>query len=277
MPRWVPALPFQERDQLPISAADVFKAMQTQARVVWALMLRETLSRYGDFKIGFLWAFIEPFLTVMVFVLVFAATRTDSPGGMPLIQFMLTGFVSFSLFKDPLSQMQGAVAQNKNILAFPQVTTFDVLTARALLEAAISTFVLAFMLSMAHLFGYHSNIENPLGVVAVLALMAIMGTGLGFLIASIEPIIPSLRKIVNVLTGRPLFLGSGLFYVAESIPSQVREYFLYNPVLHCMELLRSEYFYEFDTAYGSWSYVIAWAFGSLAIGLAAHRGLRRKI
>lgn len=278
MPRWVPAWPsFQERERLPITRADVFKALQTQARVIWALMLRETISRHGDYKIGFLWAFIEPFLTVMMFVLIFSATRTDNPGGMPLIQFMLVGIVSFSLFKDPMNQMINAITQNRTILAFPQVTTFDVLASRALMEVAITTFVLAFMLSMAHLLGYKSHIENPLGVLAVLGLMASIGIGLGFLIASIEPIVPSVKKIIAIVTGRPLFITSGLFFIAESVPAQARQYLLYNPILHCMELLRSEYFMEFDSEYGSWGYVTVWAFGSLAVGLSAHRGLRRKV
>lgn len=286
MPRWVPtmpslpsvpAFPIETRERPPITLADIFKAMQTQARVVWALMLRETISRYGDYKIGFLWAFIEPLMTVMVFVAIFGAMRSDNPGGMPLIPFMLTGIVSFSLFKDPLSQMQTAISQNKNLLAFPQVTTFDVLVSRALMEVAIAAFVLAFMLGMAHLFGYKSDMEHPLGVLAALGLLTAMGVGMGFLFAALEPIIPSIKQVSSLLMGRPLFLGSGLFFTAESIPPQVREYILYNPLLHCMELLRSQYFHEFDSAHGSWVYASGWAFGTLAVGLAAHRGLRRKV
>ena len=277
MPRWVPALPLQARERPPITRVDVFKAMQTQARVVWALMLRESLNRYGEFKIGFLWAFIEPFLTVMIFVAIFGATRTDSPGGMPLIQFMMIGIVSFSFFKDPMNSMQSAISQSKTILAFPQVTTFDVLTSRAALEVSITLIVLAFLMSMAHLFGYTSNIERPLGVLAVIGLLATMGIGFGFTISSIEPLVPSVKKIISLLSGRPLFLTSGLFFIAESIPAQARDYMLYNPILHCMELLRSEYFMEFDSQYGSWSYVIAWAVGSLAVGLSTHRAMRRKV
>ena len=277
MPSWTPSLPFQVRERPPISRTAIFKAMQTQARVVWALMLRETIGRYGEYKIGFLWAFIEPFLTVMVFVAIFGATRTDSPGGMPLILFMLTGIVSFSLFKDPMNQMKSAISQNRTILAFPQVTTFDVLSARALMEVAVTLFVLSFMLGMAHLVGFESNVEDPLGVLAVLGLLAMTGIGFGFLISSIEPMMPSINKIISMLTGRPMFLSSGLFFTAETIPSPVREYILYNPILHYMELLRSEYFLEFDSEYGSWGYATAWAFGSLAVGLCAHRGLRRKV
>jgi len=210
MPSWLPSLPFEQRERPPIRLDAIYRAIQTQARVIWALMLRETLSRYGDYKIGFLWAFIEPLLTVLVLVAIFSAIRNDNPGGMPLIQFMLLGIVSFSIFKDPLMQMTGAISQNKSLLAFPQVTTFDVLISRAFMEVAIAAFVLAFMLAMAHLLGYRSSIEHPLGVVAVLALMATMGTG-------------------------------------------------------------------FESLYGDWGYVCSWAFGSLAVGLAAHRALRRKV
>jgi len=277
MPSWLPALAFPERERPPLSLAKVGKALETQARVIWALMLRETISRYGDYKIGFLWAFIEPLLTVLVFVAIFGAMRTDNPGGMPLIQFMLLGIVSFSIFKDPWTQMQSAISQSKTLLAFPQVTTFDVLVSRALMAIAISTFVLFFMLSMAHLIGYKSNIERPLGVLAVLGLLSTLGVGMGFLFSALEPMIPSMKQVSGLILGRPLFLGSGLFFTADTIPAHVREYLLYNPILHCMELARTEYFHEFESPHGSWNYVCAWAFASLAVGLAAHRGLRRQV
>jgi len=267
----------EARVRPPITLAAVFKAMQTQARVVWALMLRETISRYGDYKIGFLWAFIEPLLTVTVFVGLFSAMRSDSPGGIELVPFMLTGIVSFSLFRDPLTQMQSAISQSKSMLAFPQVTTFDVLISRAMMEISIATFVLAFTLSLAHLFGWKSDIEHPLELLAALGLLATLGVGFGFLFASLEPIIPSIKQMSSLLMGRPLFLSSGLFFTAESVPPQVREYLLFNPLLHCMELIRTSYFHEFDSPHGSWSYAAGWAFGVLAVGLASHRAFRRKV
>jgi len=223
VPSWFPALPLEARERAPLRVADITNAIQTQARVIWALILRETISRYGEHKIGFLWAFIEPFLMVMVFVLIFAVMRSDSPGGMPLIQFMLTGIVAFGMFKDPMTQMVNAISQNRTLLAFP------------------------------------------------------LGIGFGFLFSSLEPIIPSVKQLTALLMGRPLFLSSGLFFVADAMPVQIREYVLYNPVLHSMELLRSEYFYEYETMHGDWGYLSAWSFGTLAVGLAVHRGLRRKV
>ena len=173
--------------------------------------------------------------------------------------------------------MQSAISQSKSMLAFPQVTTFDVLISRALMEISIATFVLAFTLSLAHLFGWKSDIENPLGLLAALGLLATLGVGFGFLFASLEPIIPSIKQVSSLLMGRPLFLSSGLFFTAESVPPQVREYLLYNPLLHCMELIRTSYFYEFNSPHGSWAYAAGWSFSVLAIGLASHRGFRRMV
>ena len=37
-------------------------AWRVERRVIWALMLREMMTRYGRHNIGFLWLFAEPML-----------------------------------------------------------------------------------------------------------------------------------------------------------------------------------------------------------------------
>ena len=259
-----------------IGATTVFAALSTQARVINALMLRETRTRYGNHKIGFLWALIEPAVSVSVFVAIFSALRHDQPGGMPLVPFMLVGFVCFALFRDPWNQMQGAIGQNRQLLTFPQVTTFDVILAKGFLEIAITAFVLVVLLMLVGLLGFEVRVERPLGVLSACALLCTFGLGMGFLFASLEPIIPSVKQVTGQILGRPLYFGSGLFYTVDSIPRPARDYLLWNPVLHLIELVRSEFFYEFETQYGSWLYASGWAFGTLAVGLTTHRALRRK-
>ena len=251
-------------------------ALATQGRVLNALILRETRARYGTHKIGFLWSLIEPTATVVVFVLFFTALRQDSPGGMPLVPFMLVGFICFTMFRNPWNLMQPAIGQSKALLTFPQVTTFDVILSRGVLDVAISGFVFVFLLSVAALLGHEVRVERPLGVLAVCLLLCTFGIGAGFLFASLLPLMPSLKQVTGQLFGRPLFFSSGLFFTAESIPSSVRDYLLYNPVLHLIELVRGEFFYEFETRHGSWMYAMGWSFGTLAIGLLAHQALRRR-
>lgn len=259
-----------------ITLARVFAAIATQIRVINALILRETKTRYGNYKIGFLWALIEPLVGVSLFVAIFANLRNDSPSGMPLVPFMLVGFICYGLFRDPWSRMQGAISSSRNLLTFPQVTTFDVIFARGLLEILVTFFVLGFLLYMAHLAGFEVRVERPLGVLMVCALLCVFGLGMGFLFASLEPIIPSIKQFGSTVLGRPLYFSSGLFFSAETIPATVREYLLYNPILHMIELVRGEFFYEFETAYGSWFYASTWAFTTFAVGLLMHRAMHKR-
>jgi capsular polysaccharide transport system permease protein len=259
-----------------VTPRKVLDAFSTQLRVINALILRETKSRYGNHKIGFLWALIEPLVSVSVFVAIFSNLRHDNPSGMPLVAFMLVGFISFALFRDPWGSMQSAISSGRNLLTFPQVTTFDVIIARGILEILVTLFVLVFLLYMAWLAGFEVRCERPLGVLMVCGLLAVLGLGVGFLLASLEPLFPSVKQFGAQVLGRPLYFSSGLFFTAESIPATVRHYLLYNPVLHMIELIRGEFFYEFETAYGSWFYASLWAFSTLAVGLLTHQALHKR-
>lgn len=251
-------------------------ALTTQMRVLNALVLRETKTRYGNYKIGFLWALIEPIASVAVFVAIFASIRQGQPGGMPLAPFMLVGFVGYSFFRNPWGQMQGAIGASRNLLTFPQVTTFDVILARGILEILVTFFVFGFLLWMAWLLGEDIRIERPLAVLGACALLSILGVGAGFFFASLEPIMPSVKQVSAQVLGRPLFFASGLFFVVDSLPGWVAEYLMWNPVLHLVELLRSAAFYGFESLHASWFYASAWSFGMLALGLATHQAMRKK-
>jgi len=194
-------------DAQKLSIADIQSALSTQARVIYALILRETKTRYGEHKLGFLWAIIEPLLMVAIFVAIFSMIRSGSPGGMPMVPFMLTGIVPFTLFRSTMTQMQGAIAMNRMLFAFPQVTTFDVIFARGLLEVLLLGGVFGMLLFGMHIAGYDIRIERPLGVLTACALLALIGVGFGFIFASLSPFIPSMKQISSAVMGRPLFLS----------------------------------------------------------------------
>ncbi|PID60224.1 MAG: hypothetical protein CSB44_10825 [Gammaproteobacteria bacterium] len=260
----------------PIRIADVSSALRTQMRVIFALILRETKSRYGKHRIGFLWALLDPLIAVSILVVIFTALHQSDVNGMPLVLFMIVGYCFFSIFKDTHTQMQGAIAQSRPLLAFPQVTTFDAILARGLLAAAVALTVFIVLLFLANLAGHDVHIERPLGVLMVCLLMFMTSTGLGFVLASLSPIIPSIQQISQQVLGRPLFYASGLFFTIDSFPPEIADVLLYNPLLHMVELVRSEFFLEFETRHGSWLYASSWSVGMLALGLVMHKSLGGK-
>ena len=54
-----------------VITSDLVKALQSQGRVLIALMLREARTRYGRQRAGYLWALVEPMLHIALFYFVF--------------------------------------------------------------------------------------------------------------------------------------------------------------------------------------------------------------
>jgi capsular polysaccharide transport system permease protein len=120
-------------------------------------------------------------------------------------------------------------------------------------------------------------VQDPLKVMAVLGLLGMTGLGFGAAFAMLKPLFPSVKQMVNVVMGRPLFLSSGLFFTAEMLPASARELLLYNPILHMIEMLRSAFFVQFDSRYADPGYAIASAVIVLCLGLLIQRALNRRV
>lgn len=252
-------------------------ALAVQLSVIKALILREIKTRFGEHKLGYLWALLEPVIFVSIFVAIYELMGKTSIANIPAEQFMLTGFVPFFLFRKTMQQSIGAISSNRALLTFPQVTTFDLIMARALLEAATMTVVFLLLIMAYQAVGLEIAVEDPLSVVMALFLLGITGLGLGMAFATLAPLYPSTKQIVNAVMGRPLFFTSGLFFTVEALPPSAREVLLYNPILHMIEMLRSAVFVEFESRYADPGYATGFAACVLGFGLLIQRALNRRV
>ena len=76
----------------------IFSALQTQLRVIYALMIRETRTRLADSKLGYGWALLEPVLHILMLSLVFAVMmRGRPPIGDKFFIFYYTGIIPYHL------------------------------------------------------------------------------------------------------------------------------------------------------------------------------------
>lgn len=67
---------------------DLRQALRVQGRVLYALILREALGKYGKSRIGYLWALFEPLTQVLILVAIFSALGRKSPVGGDLAIFL---------------------------------------------------------------------------------------------------------------------------------------------------------------------------------------------
>ncbi|OED35525.1 hypothetical protein AB833_30380 [Chromatiales bacterium (ex Bugula neritina AB1)] len=242
-------------------------AFTIQCRVVHALLLRDVKARYGGRRLGFTWALIEPVLFITLFVGVFHLIGRSSQSGIEAPLFFITGFSPFFMFRDVLSQVTACTKSLSPLLMFPQVSRFDILIATVILETLVAFLVLFLLLAGCYLMGYTFTIERPLDVLAALMLLVGLSTGLGLVLGALTIRYEFVSAFSNALLSRPLFLASGLFFTADVLPAEARYYALFNPVLHCIEAIRSAIFHSFESRYVDLQYVIVFVLILIGFGL----------
>jgi capsular polysaccharide transport system permease protein len=251
--------------------------LRTQGRVIHALIIRETRTRFGDSKLGYGWALLEPIAHILMLSLVFAVLmRGRPPIGEEFFIFYYTGIIPYHMFVHTSSSMTYAISSNGSLLQLPLVGTFDVLMARGLLELLTDTLVAVILLAGFGALGLGALPQDFAGVSVSLLVVWLLGCGCGLLNAVINAFAKSWDKIWAQLT-RLLYFCSGIFYVPGMMPEWIRDILAWNPVLHAVDWFRSSFFREYEPHWLDRSYLLTFAVVALLAGLGLERGLQRRL
>lgn len=254
----------------------LYRGVMAQLRVIHALALRETKTRFGHNRAGYLWALLEPIFWIMTFWGLYALAGRQSMAGMPFIPFLATGIVTYLLFYGTLEKVSQAINANRSLLFYPQVHTLDLVFARVVLELVTCIAVFAVLVGGHGLIVQSIEFENLLRVLWGLVLAAMVGMTAGLVFCALNVLSATVERIRAPLL-RPMFWISGLFFTAESLPTDIRDALLWNPVLHCVEMVRDGWFPTYHGVHASSAYVLYWIVGLAFVGLTLERAVRRRV
>lgn len=247
--------------------SEVRQALRVQGRVLYALILREALGKYGKSKIGYLWALLEPVLQALVLISIFTAFGRQSPVGGDLSVFFVTGIIPWMIYNNLANRISGALGANQALMAYPHVTPMDVLLGRALLEAITMLVVFVVLVISLQLMGKAMAIYDLFNVLVGLLLLILFGVGVGLINSAIRIYFDSWDKVFSALN-RPLYFVSGIFFTAASLPHEVREWLQWNPIFQYVEWIRAGFFSSYQNTYIWSGFAVTAAFSVLALGLA---------
>lgn len=249
------------------------RALVVQWEVVTALVLRETLTRYGDSSIGYIWALIRPMLTIGVFLMMAYLGRTREMAGMDLVGFFTTGLIAYDMVTFNLNQAANASKANRALLAYPRVRPVDTVIARVYLESATLVVVFAILMGLNAVYLGELHVESWRGLLGAFGLGMWLGGSAGLVVCGLGTIWGTFHRVVDVMM-RPLLFFSGVFYPGNALPPMIRDVLMYNPVLHVVELLRSAWFRGYESQFASPTYVAGWCVVLSVLGLMTERFAR---
>lgn len=252
------------------------RALQTQIRVVGALILREMRVRFGRSQLGYLWTVAEPLSYVAVFSAMFYFVDRHPPFGNSMPLFFATGILPFQFFRNLCNQLSGAFGANQALLTYPIVQPIDTIVSRTILETATSLFVMLIVFG-ALVVGTGSPLPaDIMRIVQAIALLSLLGFGFGLMSAVIITRIQAWQNVVRVAM-TPMLLLSGVFYSLASLPPNLREILAWNPVIHGVEMFRDGYYSNYRVNDIDEAYLLFAGLLLTFLALAMERTIRGRI
>ena len=222
-------------------ATTLLRCLTKQRRVVWALILRELITRFGRENLGVLWLVGEPMIFTLGVATLWSAAGLNHGSNIPIVAFAVTGYSSVLMWRNSASHCCNSVEANKNLLHHRGVTILDTLLARMALEisgATCSFIVLALFFTY---IGWMTAPVDPLLVVGGWLMLAWFGASLALLIGAgvaFSRVVERLWFPIAYL----LFPTSGAAFMVEWLPRKLQTIVLYLPMVHGVEMLRQGYF-----------------------------------
>lgn len=201
------------------------------------LAWRDVAVRYKQTVIGVAWALIRPFLTMLVFTVVFnKVAKLDAPGSLPYALFVFAALLPWQFFSTALSESSNSLIGNANLISkvyFPRL----IVPAGSVITSFVDFLItLALMAAMMTWYGVVPDwrlLTLPLFI--ALAFGAAFGAGLWLCALNVE--YRDFRYVIPFVVQFGLYV-SPVGFSSDKIPEQWRLLYGCNPMVGVIDGFR---------------------------------------
>ncbi len=121
-----------------------WQQLRIQRRVIWALTMREMITRFGREGIGVLWMMAEPAMFVVGVMTIFS--QTESNAQFPVAEYLAVSYPTLLFWRNTTGRVVKAIEVNRALLHHKPIRPIDIIYSRILLEfaGATASFILLF-------------------------------------------------------------------------------------------------------------------------------------
>lgn len=201
------------------------------------LAWRDISVRYKQTIIGVLWAVLRPFLTMLVFTLIFSrVAKLPTEGNAPYPLLVFAAMLPWTLFSNALAESSGSLIANSNLIGkvyFPRL-----IVPAATLVAAFIDFLISFVILAGLMVYYRFSPDWHvifLPGFILLALLASLGPGLWITALNVK--YRDFRYIIPFVVQFGLYL-SPVGFSSRVVPAQWRLLYSVNPIVGIIDGFR---------------------------------------
>jgi len=250
--------------------------LASHLRIIGALMMRETVTRFGREGLGFLWLIGEPLIFCIGVLVIWSLIKPEYEHGVRLGPFVMTGYMCLLLLRHQASFSVGAVQANIGLLYHRQVSVLSVFISRNLLEYLGATAAFAVVYVALILLGQVGPPSNWSYLLGGWVVMGMISTSFAMTLAALSLRSEVAERLVPLISYMLIPL-SGAFFMVSWVPAQYREILLLMPFPHGIEMVRAGVFGEFVETHFRPLYAVALAAGMFAFSLLLLADARKRV
>ena len=224
------------KNKLTLGLAELWQYRELFYFFTW----RDIKVKYKQTFLGFLWAIIQPLVMTLLFTVSLGRIiSSNSSMNMPYPLFALSGLVIWNIFSSGLTNAGNSMVTNSNIIKkiyFPRL----IIPISAVL-VSLFDFLMGFIVFLAMLFYYHTDISIPrfiLFVPASLLITCIATFGIGTWLAALNIKYRDFRYVIPFLIQGLLFLTPVIYPISLVSNVNFKYALAINPMYSAIEFFR---------------------------------------
>ena len=246
-PNDFPAVPIMPNHNTPMTSILIIEAGRTAAnywRDLWryrelftVLAWRDVAVRYKQTLIGVLWALLRPFLTMVVFSVIFGKlAKLPSTGSAPYPLMVFAGMLPWTFFSTSLSEATNSLIGNANLISkvyFPRLIVPCAAVVTSFVDFLISFIILVGMMMWYRFLPGPQILFLPLFI--LLAFLASLGPGLWMTALNVK--FRDFRYIIPFVVQFGLYV-SPVGFSSSVVPEKWRLLYSMNPMVGVIDGFR---------------------------------------
>ena len=224
------------RGWVPIRLRELWEYRELLYFLIW----REVKIRYKQAALGIGWAVLQPFLTMVIFSIVFGRFAGLPSDGLPYPVFAFCALLPWQLFTFALTESSNSVVANQRLITkvyFPRVIMPIAAVGVGLLDFAISFIVLLCLIGFYGAY-YGLTLGGYVWTVPFWALLAVMtALGVGFWLSALNVKYRDIRYTVPFLA-QLWFFATPVVYPTSIVPPEWRPLYALNPMVGVVDGFR---------------------------------------
>lgn len=213
--------------------------LRIQRRVIWALTMREAITRFGREGLGTIWLVAEPAMFIVGVMVIFSQIETHATYS--IAEYLAVSYPTLLFWRNGTNRVTKSLEINRALLHHQPIRPFDIIYSRIILEfsGAAGAFLILYLVFVQ--IGICHWPDDTLKMAVGYLLVIWFSFAFVLIMSALTELSETIERVSHII----LYLMipfSGVFIPLYAVPDFFREFLLYFPLVDAVEYFHAGYY-----------------------------------